>query len=340
MRRLYPRGPDSRGVTVDANGAMLGPDCALVCRTPGGFRSLALAEARALQAAVLGPHHEPDWLFEQCRRIAAALSRGEIALAQIYGLYIPVAELDDTALRRLATAAQLIKANFDPDEPRIPKGEPGAGQWTYEEGYAKPREHGDGQSGEGSSGGGTGQEPPADAGGDEPGAGGDAGPPQIPAEPPATAKERNSFVRRAAVWLAQAAERQLRVYLLMLEMAVWPVEYLPEIRSYGDAPRSLEELQDAADNSPQRGYHDHHVVERQSGSSDPDSNARRFGDRLESRENIVRIPQWKHVEISAWYSTRNRAYGGRTPRDYLRGQSWDEQYRLGIQKLRDFGVLK
>jgi len=34
MRRLHPRGRESRGVAVDADGAMLGPDCVLVRRTP------------------------------------------------------------------------------------------------------------------------------------------------------------------------------------------------------------------------------------------------------------------------------------------------------------------
>ena len=126
MRQLYPRGRDSRGVVVDGDGATLGPDCALVGRTPKGFRCLTPVEARAIQAAVLGQLDDPDWLFEQSRRIADALSRGEIALAQIYGLHIPLGELDDATLDKLA-AARLTKAGFDPAEPRIPAGEPGAG---------------------------------------------------------------------------------------------------------------------------------------------------------------------------------------------------------------------
>src|SRR5713226_10669948 len=148
MRRLHPRGRESRGIIVDAAGAMLGPDCVLVRRSSGGFRCIAPGEARAIQAAVLGPGHDPDWLFEQSRRIARALVAGETALAQIYGLRIPVGELDDAAFHKLAAVARLIKAGFDPNEPRIPQGEPGAGQWTYEPGYAKPRA-GHGQPGAG-----------------------------------------------------------------------------------------------------------------------------------------------------------------------------------------------
>jgi hypothetical protein len=70
-----------------------------------------------------------DWLFRQCRRIAEALDKGEIALAQIYGLYIPISELDDRQLKRLAYSP-FAKVGFDPDEPRVPKGDPHGGEWT------------------------------------------------------------------------------------------------------------------------------------------------------------------------------------------------------------------
>ncbi len=348
MRRLYPRGRDSRGGVVDADGAMLGPDCILVRHDPGAYRCLAPAEAAAIQAAILGPGHPPDWLFQQSRRIAAALDQGEVALAQIYGLYIPIAELDDTGLSKLAAIASLIKAGFDPSEPRIPKGEPGAGQWTYEEGYAKPRED-KGQPGAGSSGGETGNEPPASAGGDE--AGG-AHPSMeyrlpIPAERPATATDRYAVVRQTARWLRQAAalgalyapEPRVKAVLLVIEGTAWLAEYWPEIRSYYlDGSKSLAELQAAVDDR-QPGYEDHHIVEGQYGSRSDQSNALRFGDRLESRENMVRIPKWSHVDISAWYSRLNPQYG-MTPREFLRGKSWAEQYAVGLEKLRDFGVLK
>jgi hypothetical protein len=339
MRRLWPRGPGNCGVCVDAAGAMLGPDCPLVRRTAAGFCSLGLAEAWAFQAVALPPGHAEDWLFEQSRRIADALSRGEVALAQIYGLYIPVGELDAAALHRLATAARLLKANFDPDEPRIPKGEPGAGQWTYEEGYAQPPAPGANAPGAASSGGGAGPEPPAGAGGEEP--------PAIPPEPPATPQERNSFGRRAAEWLKRALAAgekagppQARAFLRILRTTWWLGENLPRILSYLDEPKTLEELQNAVSN-PRLGYQRHHIVEGQYRSGDLLVNSKRFPDRLETRENLVRIPYWKHVEISAWYSTPNRQeYGGLTPREFLRGKDWNEQYQLGIQKLKDFGVLK
>jgi hypothetical protein len=92
MRRLHPRGPECRSVVVDVDGAMLGPDCVLVRRTPAGFRCVGPGEARAIQAAVLDQDHDPDWLFEQSRRIAAT--------------------------------AGLIKANFNPDSRASPNASP------------------------------------------------------------------------------------------------------------------------------------------------------------------------------------------------------------------------
>ena len=138
LRRLHERGSASRGVTVDRDGAMLGPDCVLVRRTAAGFRFVSPDEAAAIQAAILGPEREPGWFFDQTRRIADALAKGELALAQIHGLRIPIADLDEASLRWLAGAAPVIKANFNLDQPRVPKGEPGAGQWLYLPGYAEP----------------------------------------------------------------------------------------------------------------------------------------------------------------------------------------------------------
>src|ERR1700722_11255603 len=93
MRRLHPRGAANRGICVDAKGAMFGPDCVLVRRTPAGFRAIEYEAAIAVQKCALGANVDGDWLLRQCQRIADALNKGEIALAQIYGLRIPVGEL-------------------------------------------------------------------------------------------------------------------------------------------------------------------------------------------------------------------------------------------------------
>jgi hypothetical protein len=130
IRRLHPRGPANPGIVVDAEGVMLGPDCVLVRRTAQGYRSIARDEAVALQKCLSADTGNADWLFGQCRRIAKALDNHDVPLAQILGLYIPIDDLDGERLKRLARAAPLIKANFDPSERRVPKGDPHGGEWT------------------------------------------------------------------------------------------------------------------------------------------------------------------------------------------------------------------
>jgi len=75
-------------------------------------------EAATLQALAIDRKDDPDWLFRQCHRIVKALSGGNFVLAQIYGLNIPVIELDPGQLQKLASTARAIKANFSPDQPR------------------------------------------------------------------------------------------------------------------------------------------------------------------------------------------------------------------------------
>ena len=54
------------------------------------------------------------------------LLSGNLALAQIYALSIPVIELDAKQLQNLATIARLVKANFNPDQTRDARG-----RWTH-----------------------------------------------------------------------------------------------------------------------------------------------------------------------------------------------------------------
>jgi hypothetical protein len=128
MHRLHARGPKNPGICVDRDGAMLGPDCVLVGRTPRGFRGIGREAASALQKCA-GIERDDDWLFRQCEYIADSLNKGEIALAQIYGLRIPVGGVDDRLLKRLVTE-RFTKWSFNPDEPRLPQGDPHGGEWT------------------------------------------------------------------------------------------------------------------------------------------------------------------------------------------------------------------
>ena len=109
---------------------MLGPNCILVDRLPHGYKVIEREAAAAIQKSLFGEDRQPDWLFWQCGRIADALDRGELALAQIYGLRIQVSDLDEGQLGHVAAVSSLRKAGYDPNEPRVPKGDPRGGQWT------------------------------------------------------------------------------------------------------------------------------------------------------------------------------------------------------------------
>ncbi len=159
MRRLHPRGATCRGVAIDGDGAMLGPDCVLVSRSNDSYRPLPHGVAATIQARLIDVDDDPDWLFEQCRRIAEALGRREIALAQIYGLRIPIGDLGASDLQWLRSAATLLKANFDPNQPRIPARQPGGGRWTDAGGGAEGAIDADGTPAEAGTTGGSGGAP-------------------------------------------------------------------------------------------------------------------------------------------------------------------------------------
>ena len=82
------------------------------------------------------------------------------------------------------------------------------------------------------------------------------------------------------------------------------------------------------------GYQRHHVNEQTA--------ARRDGFReelIQAKGNVVRVPTFKHEEITAWYQRKSIEYGGLSPREYLRGKSWDERTRVGLEALKRHGVL-
>jgi hypothetical protein len=88
-----------------------------------------------------------------------------------------------------------------------------------------------------------------------------------------------------------------------------------------------------------RGYDGHHIVERWSKSDGIPE------EWIELSENIVRIPKLKHWEINSWLSKPNKDYKNLegdpiSPREYMKGKSWEERCGFGLKVLRDFGILK
>ena len=114
----------------------------------------------------------------------------------------------------------LRKANFNPDQPRVPSGNPDGGQWT---------------DGGGGTSGGTElsdarRKPPP--------------PPKIPQQRPPTRTERSAAVKAVARWIADAIRNRTAIGKLLpiIEVVPWMAARLPDLISY-HSPKSLEELQ-------------------------------------------------------------------------------------------------
>jgi hypothetical protein len=151
--------------------------------------------------------------------------------------------------------------------------------------------------------------------------------PIIPRQRPTTAQDRNEVAREIARWLVKHRGH-------IVEGVSWLLEYEHSIEAYLDPPKTLEELQQALA-TPKKGYDLHHIVEQTSAEQDrlPDS-------MINGPGNLVRIPRFKHWEITGWYMTKNRAFQNLSPRDHLRGKDWEERTRVGLDALVQHGVLK
>ncbi|GAC1333130.1 MAG: hypothetical protein NVSMB26_13800 [Beijerinckiaceae bacterium] len=211
---------------------------------------------------------------------------------------------------KLCRIGHLLR-KYSPDRPRVPAGYPDGGQWTS-----------------GGASGATDQEDGAGPGSLDEGRSASDGDkvPEIPKERPATAKERT----RAVKLVVRSPADRIR---LILEAAGWLKEYGPVIESYFDFPATLGELQsNVADPSP--GYDIHHIVEQTPAEQDGFPRSQ-----IDAPENLVRVPRLKHWEINGWFQASNEVFNGLSPREYLRGKSWDERTRVGLMALIERGVL-
>ena len=220
---------------------------------------------------------------------------------------LAAAELMAAGARVLAL---LGKANFDPNQPRVPRGEPDGGQWTRVDGWhsGRPRLQP------------TSSEPP----------------PEIPKIEPPRASLRWPIVKLVARWVFRIGVEATPVgrVLDLIQAAEWIHDYAPYVQAYLDGPKSLAELQQAAP-EPKKGYDVHHIVEKTPALADGFSRMQ-----TEAPENLVRIPTLRHWRVTAWFAAKNDDYGGLSPRDYLRGKSWNERWQVGLIGLIKAGVLK
>ena len=157
----------------------------------------------------------------------------------------------------------------------------------------------------------------------------------IPEVRPGSLSESYAIVRSIPVPLfARRPGQSISEVLDALGAPKWLRDYYPHIEAYRAPPRSLRELQ-ADVLTPKTGYDIHHIVERTPalGEGFPRSV-------VDGPENLVRISRFKHWEITAWFSRKNKNFGGLSPREYLRGKSWDERMRVGLMALIENGILR
>jgi len=123
----------------------------------------------------------------------------------------------------------------------------------------------------------------------------------------------------------------------MVDAAGWLKDQIPSIISFLDPPKSYDELTaDAEQKGPHPGYEDHHIVEQGK------HNDYLGDDVVQDPSNIARIPYYKHKMIQSYYQkpNDNPPFNGLSPREYLQGKSFDEQFQIGMDTLRKFGVMK
>lgn len=78
----------------------------------------------------------------------------------------------------------------------------------------------------------------------------------------------------------------------------------------------------------------HHIVEQNA------ENIARFGaEKIHNTNNLIKLPHGKgsiHAKISGYYSSNYRNTGMRV-RDYVKTLSYEEQYKFGIETLKQYG---
>lgn len=168
--------------------------------------------------------------------------------------------------------------------------------------------------------------------------------PPVPPEDPGQS-ERWQIIKRVARWTATrigilagedvAGGGVVGLLIDGAQIGIWIHDYLPYLEAYNDPPRTLAELQAAARGPSRPGYDVHHVVWQTDGAKDGMTD-----DVLQSGDNLVSISTLRHWELNSWFQRENETYGGRTPRDYLRDKGFAERTRVGLEGLRQIGVLK
>ena len=104
-------------------------------------------------------------------------------------------------------------------------------------------------------------------------------------------------------------------------------------------PKTLEELQQIPSNDI-AGYEQHHIV-GQNPENLKKTAIEKFGRQLiDDPSNLVWVPHFPHVEITAEYNSVPNRDGGSTFRERVGKLGFEQQREIGLSFLRKYGVLK
>jgi hypothetical protein len=121
---------DSLGLTCDHRGLDLA-GIPLLSRAGGRFRPRPRHHLTRLLTKAYRTSIDTGSVTKGLQAVADALNDGEIARAMIAAVQLKLPPLDwHGAVRILRTENALAKYDFNPDEPRLPAGQPGGGEWT------------------------------------------------------------------------------------------------------------------------------------------------------------------------------------------------------------------
>ena len=129
--KLGRPGHRNRGLYVTKAGVFLGPGRALarIWQDSNGRKSASIpseADLAKLLTAAYGRRVETRLLRRELATLANALIEGNLFKATLRATYLAMPELpDEDATRRLLEAEEILKAGFNPDEPRDEHG-----RWT------------------------------------------------------------------------------------------------------------------------------------------------------------------------------------------------------------------
>ncbi|WP_244431974.1 hypothetical protein [Rhodopseudomonas sp. B29] len=159
-------------------------------------------------------------------------------------------------------------------------------------------------------------------------------PPPIPQNKPSRSADRTRYFRAAADWLARNAGLPGLLYEGSMRTVDWLRDWHDVVLAARDGPKPLQELMNGV-SLARPGYDVHHINEVAAALLDGYSLSQ-----MNDPSNLVSIPRLKHYQITGWYSAPSVEFKGLSPREFLRGKSWEARREVDLRALRKFGALQ